>query len=668
MPAPSSTAWGPEIPSTSTNNAGRIGIYATVSSNDSTSTVSVQVWCWSRYGVEDIYNTLYFNWNATSATTSVGNVSINHPISSGGGWSTQNQTMMYSTSTSYNRTNSNQTVNIAARLSTIEAIGREMSVTTSVTIPAVQTHTVTFNANGGTGAPAPQTKVYGYILILSSQVPTREGYKFVHWANNPVDNQATQWYDPGGQYGRDEDITLYAIWDGEEYTYTFDPNGGTGGPTTATKKRGVDFTFPSSQPSWEHHDFLGWRCDSVSGGPYQPGEQVHDLPDKNLTWLAQWIQEVVGTVVYDANGGEMAPEPQTKYYDVDLVLSTQIPVRYQYVFTGWGRTAGATIVEYSPGDTYRENASITLYAIWTPGISAIVHFDPNGGTGEPGDLNKLWNVDLQLSSVIPRKSLTITYDANGGTVSPTSTTINQDFLSWNTAQNGSGTSYAPGANYTTDESVTLYAQWGTATVTNLPTPTIGGSSIGFAGWFTSATGGTQISNGSTISDDTTIYAHWELIIHYVTEFQGVDIGIRIEDQYKTPNVDIIISDLIPEFDGYEFLGWSTTENATTAEYAPGSTYSKNEPATLYPVFVRDTTCTVTFDLRGGTSDGGGALVQEVPYGGDAVPPNDPTKEGTRFSGWLGVYTNVTSSRTIYAMWGGSPIWIFNGTSWESYSP
>ena len=83
----------------------------------------MQVWFWSKYGVEDIYNTLYFNWNATYASTSVGNVSVNHPVSSGPGWSTSNQSQIYSSSRQYTRTSSNQTINVAARLSTIETIG-----------------------------------------------------------------------------------------------------------------------------------------------------------------------------------------------------------------------------------------------------------------------------------------------------------------------------------------------------------------------------------------------------------------------------------------------------------------------------------------------------------------------------------------------------------------
>ncbi len=58
---------------------------------------------------------------------------------------------------------------------------------------------------------------------------------------------------------------------------------------------------------------------------------------------------------------------------------------------------------------------------------------------------------------------------------------------------------------------------------------------------------------------------------------------------------------------------------------------------------------VTFDLAGGTRTGGGALVQTIPYGGDATPPTC-TKTGATFNGWNGSYTNVTSNRTITAKW------------------
>jgi uncharacterized repeat protein (TIGR02543 family) len=81
--------------------------------------------------------------------------------------------------------------------------------TTYVTIPARQSHTVTYDANGGTGAPSAQTKWYGDPLMLSSSVPTRENYRFDGWATSKGGSVA---YRAGGTYGADADVTLYAVW------------------------------------------------------------------------------------------------------------------------------------------------------------------------------------------------------------------------------------------------------------------------------------------------------------------------------------------------------------------------------------------------------------------------------------------------------------------------
>lgn len=70
--------------------------------------------------------------------------------------------------------------------------------------------TISYNANNGTGAPAAQTKTYGYILTLSSTVPTRSGYKFMGWATSSTATTAA--FQPGGQFGIDATTTLYAVW------------------------------------------------------------------------------------------------------------------------------------------------------------------------------------------------------------------------------------------------------------------------------------------------------------------------------------------------------------------------------------------------------------------------------------------------------------------------
>lgn len=71
-------------------------------------------------------------------------------------------------------------------------------------------YTITFNANGGSGTPAAQTKTHGTALTLSSTKPTRDGYTFLGWATSSTATSAQ--YKPGAGYTQDADVTLYAVW------------------------------------------------------------------------------------------------------------------------------------------------------------------------------------------------------------------------------------------------------------------------------------------------------------------------------------------------------------------------------------------------------------------------------------------------------------------------
>lgn len=142
--------WSSEV-----NGRGRLGIYVgkTNSSSGGSTSVSIQVWFWTNYGAYDNSNTFYFNNNATSATTSRGSVSINHTVSSGGAWNTANQTRLGTYSCNYSRTTSTQTINCAAKLTGIDWVGSTLTFSTSYTIHALTSYTVSYNANGGSGAP-----------------------------------------------------------------------------------------------------------------------------------------------------------------------------------------------------------------------------------------------------------------------------------------------------------------------------------------------------------------------------------------------------------------------------------------------------------------------------------------------------------------------------------
>lgn len=94
------------------------------------------------------------------------------------------------------------------------ASGASYTANAAATLYAVwkaDTYQVTFNANGGTGAPAAQTKTYGKTLTLSSTKPTRTNYNFLGWGTSASSTTVT--YAAGGSYTANAGATLYAVWE-----------------------------------------------------------------------------------------------------------------------------------------------------------------------------------------------------------------------------------------------------------------------------------------------------------------------------------------------------------------------------------------------------------------------------------------------------------------------
>lgn len=121
---------------------------------------------------------------------------------------------------------------------------------------------VSYNANGGMGAPSSQTKTYGVALTLSSQIPTRQGYTFVGWNTNR--NAGTAQYNPGSSYTANASATLYAIWKLNKYNVTFDAstNGGQledgAGSVIVVYDHGSELGATPNAVK-KNHEFLGWN-------------------------------------------------------------------------------------------------------------------------------------------------------------------------------------------------------------------------------------------------------------------------------------------------------------------------------------------------------------------------------------------------------------------------
>ena len=103
----------------------------------------------------------------------------------------------------------------------------DLNSTNAFYIRMLGDYTISYNANGGTGAPASQTKYKESVLTLSTQKPKRTGYIFKGWAVTNTAESAT--YQPGGSYSSNSDVVLYAVWEKEEEQQTPD-NGQTQNP------------------------------------------------------------------------------------------------------------------------------------------------------------------------------------------------------------------------------------------------------------------------------------------------------------------------------------------------------------------------------------------------------------------------------------------------------
>ena len=264
MAAPSGIIWG----DIAGNNRGRIGIYTSVSNTDTQTTVNVEVWLWTRYSAYDSTNTLYYDCGVgvTAATTSVGSVSFNHSTNSS--WSTNNQTKIYTKSYTHKRTTSAQTFTIYSKLQGVDWVGAVMHAKTNYIVPALATYTVSYDANGGTGAPAAQTKWHGVYLTLSNTKPVRTGYTFVNWLSSVRENP----YTPNETYGFNQSTTMVAQWQANTYTINYDANGGSGAPSAQAKTHDVALALSSAIPTKTNYNFIGWATSaSATTATYSAG-------------------------------------------------------------------------------------------------------------------------------------------------------------------------------------------------------------------------------------------------------------------------------------------------------------------------------------------------------------------------------------------------------------
>ena len=155
--------------------------------------------------------------------------------------------------------------------------GDKWSGVIGVSVGARTSYTVSYNANGGSGAPGKQTKWYNENLTLSSSRPTRTGYSFTGWSGG---------YQPGQTYSGNANLNLTAQWKANTYTVSYNANGGSGAPDKQTKTYGVSLKLSSTKPTRTNYNFKGWATSPNGGVVYQPGGSYTN--NSAITLYAVW--------------------------------------------------------------------------------------------------------------------------------------------------------------------------------------------------------------------------------------------------------------------------------------------------------------------------------------------------------------------------------------------
>lgn len=315
----------------------------------------------------------------------------------------------------YSKTHSSQTItyhlytdaNFGTYYNGFTTLGAQ-TWTFTMAIPAKASYAVSYNANGGSGAPSSQTKWYGEGLTLSSTKPTRTNYVFKNW-NTKSDGSGTS-YASGASYTGNAALALYAQWYAP-YTVSYNANGGSGAPSSQTKVYNTALTLSSTKPTRTGYTFKGWATSSAnaSAGTVAYAAGAKYAANANATLYAVW-QINAWTVSYDGNGATGgSTASQTKTYGQSLALRSNGFTKTNYNFSKWNTAANGSGTSYNAGASYTGNAALKLYAQWTlahasPTISSLVakRVDADGNEDPEGTrvlVTGSWETDGNVSSV-----------------------------------------------------------------------------------------------------------------------------------------------------------------------------------------------------------------------------------------------------------------------------
>ncbi len=499
------------------------------------------------------------------------------------------------------------------------------------TSPQVK-HTVSFETDGGSAVPS-QSVINGGMAMMPEIEPTKAGYTFGGWY---TDAGRTQAYDFNSVIT--EATTIYAKWNAQTYTVSFEVDGGSA-VSNQSVTHGGKAKMPEIEPIKAGYTFGGWYTDAGHTQVYDFNSVITEAVTIYAKWNAQ-----MHTVSFEVDGGS-AIANQSVAHGGKATMPQVEPTKAGYTFGGWYTDAGHTQV-YDFNSVITE--AVTIYAKWNAQMHT-VSFEVDGG------------------SAIANQSVAHGEKASAPTPAPTK--VGYTFEGWYTDVTHTD---IYDFNKEITANMTIYAKWkplkytvsfevdGGSAIANqsvahgekasAPTPAPTKAAYTFEGWYTDVTHTDIYDFNKEITANTTIYAKWEPL-KYTVSFE-VDGGSTVSNQSVAHGEKASAPTPAPTKAGYTFEGWYKDVGRTQA-YDFTNVITEN--TTIYAKW-KAQTYTVSFN-----TDGGSAVSdQSVAYGEKASAPTPaPTKAGYTFGGWYKDaghtqaydFTNViTENTTIYAKW------------------
>ncbi|MCF7932177.1 MAG: InlB B-repeat-containing protein, partial [Acholeplasmataceae bacterium] len=485
----------------------------------------------------------------------------------------------------------------------------------------INQYTITFDNDGGS-LTDPITQNFNTDVDVPLS-PTKIGHTFAGWSPSV----------PGVMPA--ENLTLTAQWNVNQYTISFESNGGTF-ISAMTEDYATNVTEPDD-PYYYGYEFDDWYIDSELTTPYE----FTTMPADNLTLYAGWILGTY-TITFDTNGGTPVAQIVQEY--LTPIARPEDPNRLPgFAFEGW--YAVNPLDPNNPGSRYMFNTmpgtDTTIYANWVQ-IDYSILFNTSSVHILVGSLTYHYGDEVANPLPEPRAAL------------PSDDLYGYAFVDW--YEDPALTQvYVPGTMPANN--ITLYARWEIGEYT-LSFDSSGGSEViaitahydddisdpdsptkegyVFEGWYDDIALTERFVFDKMPGEDHMLYANWTLGT-YTLSFDSVG-GTAIVDVVQDFGTDLPLPFDEPTKTGYTFAGWYEDSAYVTAF---NETQMYGFDHTLYAKWDINQ-YTISFDSDGGNEVG--AISQD--YDSVVAPPPDPIKTGYSFAGWNPIVPGVMPAENL----------------------